>query len=164
MRGEWLRAIRPVESAAGLDTPPAPTQTKLDQIDRLRVTALVKWTNVLTIAIVLAVAVFARLTSSAVLDLATIGEINGAVKTLTPAAESGPTSDFREAMNIAVYDAVEKNSVYRVSFNLVLDAIIIVSMLWFLWPGRRVDTRQSPDSRQTHAVEQRSPGTMATAD
>ena len=164
MSRKWLRAIRPVESAAGLDTPPAPTQTKRDQIDRLRVPGLVNRTNVLTIAILLIVVVFARLTASAVLDLATIGEINGAVKTLTPAAESGPTADFQRALAIATHDTVEKNGEYRVSFNLVLDAIIIVSMLWFLWPSRRVDARQSPDPSQPYPVEQRSPGTMATAD
>lgn len=100
-------------------------------------------TNLLTLVVLLVVALLARYFAVVVFDLASIGAANSAIRDVSSNSEVVSSAEFREAAGRAVYDAVEQNTGRRHVVHLVLDAMIIVSMLW--WSvSRRGNSKQLP--------------------
>ena len=89
----------------------------------------------------------ANLPPTAGVNLAAIGATNGVIRDLS-ASEAVSDSDFQDASK-AVYDAIEQNTGYRLVVHLVLDAVIIVSMLWWMGSRRHASSRAVSTAQST---------------
>ncbi|MEQ9096670.1 MAG: hypothetical protein RIE32_10445 [Phycisphaerales bacterium] len=107
-------------------------------------------TNLFTLIVLLLVALAARYLTIVFFDLAAIGATNGVIRDLS-ASEAVSDSDFQDASK-AVYDAIEQNTGYRLVVHLVLDAVIIVSMLWWMGSRRHASSRAVSTAHSTSRI------------
>lgn len=105
-------------------------------------------TNLFTLVVLLMVAMVSRQLAVSFFDLASMGEARSAVRDLALAPEAPAAIDFQNAAS----NAIEERGGQRRAVHIALDALIIVSMLWWLGSRRGASSRPVSTASTTSRI------------